>query len=171
MGTETVRPNDFPAGDDGTFMSESEPMGKSLRMEIHSDPAELKRVRSEVESFTHAMGMTEQCAGKVVLAMDEALTNIIRHAYQGAPDRPIEIDLAVRDKRLEVTLRDYGKEAPKAEIRSRDLDDVRPGGLGVHIMTECMDSVDYQSAPGGGTKLIMTKNLRDSDNERTNGQP
>jgi anti-sigma regulatory factor (Ser/Thr protein kinase) len=169
MGTEAARGGNLPAGDDGTFMSESESMGRTMRMEIRSDPAELKRVRTEVESFARTMGMTEQCAGKVVLAMDEALTNIIRHAYQGASDRPIEIDLSVRDARLHVTLRDYGKRAPKEKIHSRDLQDVRPGGLGVHIMTECMDSVDYQPAPGGGTKLIMIKCIEDSDNERTNG--
>ncbi|MBN1554482.1 MAG: ATP-binding protein [Phycisphaerae bacterium] len=150
-------------------MSESESMGSALRLEIKSDPAELKHVRTEVESFARAMGMTEESAGKVVLAMDEALTNIIRHAYEGAADCPIEIDLSVRDTNLHVTLRDYGKRAPRENIHSRDLNDVRPGGLGVHIMTQCMDSIDYQPAPGGGTKLIMIKCLRDSDNERTNG--
>ncbi|MBN1943262.1 MAG: ATP-binding protein [Phycisphaerae bacterium] len=169
MGAETPRTNNDPAGDDGTFMSESAPMNRTLRMEIQSDPAELKSVRVEVESFARALGMTEHAAGKVVLAMDEALTNIIRHAYDGAADRPIEIDLAVRDACLHVTLRDYGRQAPRATIHSRDLSDVRPGGLGVHIMTKCMDSVDYQPAPDGGTTLIMTKSLRDSDNERTNG--
>ena len=156
-----------PTRDDGTFMSESEPMGRTLRMEIHSDPAELKNVRARVESFVRALGLSEKCAGNVVLAMDEALTNIIRHAYRGARDKPIEIDLAACDTQLRVTLRDYGKHAPKESIRSRDLADVRPGGLGVHIMHECMDSVDYQPAPGGGTKLIMTKCFRNPDNERT----
>ena len=150
-------------------MSESESMGRTLRMEIQSDPAELKSVRAEVEAFVQALGMSEKCVCKVVLAMDEALTNIIRHAYQGANDRPIEIDLAVRDARLCVTLRDYGKYVPRETIRSRDLADVRPGGLGVHIMHECMDSVEYQPAPGGGTKLTMIKCLRDMENERTNG--
>jgi anti-sigma regulatory factor (Ser/Thr protein kinase) len=130
-------------------------------MEIPSDPAAWKDVRTQVESFLQGMNMPEKCTCRVVLAMDEALTNIIRHAYEGVNDQPIVIDLAVCGGQLRVTLRDYGKRAPKETIRSRDLDDIRPGGLGVHIMNECMDSVDYQPAPGGGTTLTMTKHLRE----------
>ena len=65
------------------------------------------------------------------------------------------------DDELSVIVRDYGKVADRSPIHSRDLDDIRPGGLGVHIMHECMDSVEYLPAPqGGGTILVMTKNIQ-----------
>ena len=60
-------------------------------------------------------------------------------------------------------LRDYGKVVDPAEICSRDLEDVRPGGLGVHIIKECMDSMEYCPAEGGGTVLILTKALAGCD--------
>ncbi len=107
------------------------------------------------------MGMGDEDASNVVLALDEALTNVIRHAYDGQPDQPIDITIVPMDDELSVIVRDYGKVADRAKIHSRDLDDVRPGGLGVHIIHECMDSVEYLPAPsGGGTILIMTKDIR-----------
>lgn len=144
-------------------------MEQTLRMEIRSDPAELKQVRTRAEDFALAAGLSPCEAGRVVLAMDEAITNIIRHAYDGATNCPIEIHLAVRGATLHVTLRDHGRCVPRTCIRSRDLNDVRPGGLGVHIMTECMDSVEYQPAPGGGTTLTMTKRIPSPREERTCG--
>lgn len=135
----------------------SEPSDRSLRMKILSDPAELGRVRNAVERFALNAGLDEKAAGDVVLALDEALTNIIRHAYKDASDKPIEIEVTRQDEKLNVVLRDYGRVADRSRIKSRDLDDVRPGGLGVHIMNECMDSVEYVPAEGGGTRLTMKK--------------
>jgi anti-sigma regulatory factor (Ser/Thr protein kinase) len=132
---------------------------RNLRLEIRSDPSQLGAVRQKVESFARSAGFDETCAGQVVLAMDEALTNIIRHAYEGRNDQPIEIDLSVCGGKLCVVLRDYGRVAQPSSIRSRDLSDVRPGGLGVHIITQCMESVEYVPAEGGGTRLTMKKTL------------
>ncbi len=60
---------------------------------------------------------------------------------------------------LEIRLRDYGNQVAPEQIRSRDLDDVRPGGLGVHIIQECMDTVEYRPAETGGTLLILQRRL------------
>jgi len=130
----------------------------NLEIEILSDPAELTRVRQEAEAFAIKAGLDEKCAGRVVLAVDEALTNIIRHAYAGRADGPIEISMRASGLELSIVIRDYGQVVHPAAIRSRDLDDVRPGGLGVHIMHECMDKVTYAPAgQGGGTVLAMSK--------------
>ncbi len=135
----------------------SEPSDKSLRMKILSHPGELGKVRDAVERFALNTGLDEKSAGDVVLALDEALTNIIRHAYNDADDQPIEIEVTRQDEKLSIVLRDYGCVEERSRIRSRDLDDVRPGGLGVHIINECMDSVEYVHAEGGGTRLTMKK--------------
>ena len=66
-----------------------------------------------------------------------------------------------------MTLRDYGPAVDPSEIKSRDLADIRPGGLGVHIMNKCMDSVEYQQADGGGMMLIMTKNIPSEKEPKT----
>lgn len=124
-------------------------------------------VRAATEKFCELLGFGEDVAGNIVLSLDEAMTNVIKHAYDGASNKPIEIELESfnSDNRAGVCirLRDFGKCVHRSEIKSRDLADVRPGGLGVHIMTECMDSVDYAPANGGGTTLTMIKNLQEAE--------
>ena len=132
-----------------------------IRLSIVSSPAHLPVVRATVDCICELMGFDESARGDIVLAVDEALANVIKHAYHGNGNRPIEITLrsVVFDGRgaLEVELRDWGKQVAPALIKSRDLEDVRPGGLGVHIMDRCMDRVKYTHAPDGGTFLTMTK--------------
>jgi serine/threonine-protein kinase RsbW len=131
-----------------------------LELQIDSDPAALKSVRQQVEPFALALGYDEEIAGQILLALDEALTNVIRHAYQGQTDQPIHITLAAHDGHLAISVRDFGRTCDPATIRSRDLDDIRPGGLGVHIIHECMDRVEYLPADNGrGTTLHMHKAL------------
>jgi anti-sigma regulatory factor (Ser/Thr protein kinase) len=153
----------------GTYISDKynaafkmkQPPEHALQLSIHSDPKELHDVRDRVEHFVLETGMADESALNVVLALDEALTNVIRHAYDGQSDQPIDITIVPMDNELSVIVRDYGKVADRSKIHSRDLDDVRPGGLGVHIMHECMDSVEYLPAPeGGGTILVMTKSIQ-----------
>lgn len=131
-----------------------------LELHIDSDPAALKTVRQQVEPFALALGYDEEIAGRIMLALDEALTNVIRHAYQGQADQPIDITLHAEAGRLGITVRDFGRPCDPSAIRSRDLDDIRPGGLGVHIIHECMDRVEYLPADDGrGTTLRMHKAL------------
>jgi len=134
---------------------------KPVRIIIASSPAYLPVVRGAVEKMCQLLGFDDEGAGGVVLSVDEALTNIIKHAYNGAEDKPIDIDLAPLTEGaaggIRISLRDYGPSVDPEKIRSRDLDDVRPGGLGVHIMCECMDKLEYRRAEGGGTVLTMMK--------------
>ena len=135
-----------------------------IRVSIGSSPAHLPVVRAAVERLCELMGFEEQTRGQIVLSVDEALTNVIKHAYGGAPDKPIEITLqrvgGAEGEALHIEMRDWGERADPSEIRSRDLGDVRPGGLGVHIMQNCMDQVEYTPAPAGGTVLKMVKKLQ-----------
>ena len=133
-----------------------------VHLRVHSCPTQLPVVRAAVEKVCELLGFCPETVGAVVLSVDEALTNIIRHAYGGARDQQIEVDLtplpdASGGPGLRISLRDYGRQVDAAQIRSRELEDVRPGGLGVHIMSACMDSVEYRPAEGGGTVLVMTK--------------
>lgn len=128
-----------------------------LEIRIKSDPAQLSDVRRKVDDFVMAAGLDDEGTGAVVLALDEALTNVIRHAYEGKCDRPIEIKLCSDGDEICIEVRDYGRQVPLEKIQSRDLGDVRPGGLGVHIMRECMDCVEFTPQNEGGTVLIMKK--------------
>ncbi len=136
---------------------------KPIRLVIYSFPAHLPVVRVVIEKVCHTLGFDREATGNIVLSVDEALANVIKHAYQGTEGQPIEIEMvpvgAPSPEALRIQLRDYGQWVDPKEIRSRDLEDVRPGGLGVHIMKKCMDRVEYAPAEGGGTLLTMIKKL------------
>ncbi len=138
---------------------------KSIRMTILSSPCCLPVVRAAVEKVCEMLGFDPKETGGIVLSVDEAMANIIRHAYGGANDKSIEIVMtpmgepSAEATGLQVCLRDYGTHVDPSRIKSRDLDDVRPGGLGVHIMRQCMDCVEYRPAEGCGTVLTMTKSI------------
>lgn len=133
-----------------------------LRLRILSDPVNLPEIRLTTEQVCLSLGLDKACAGSVVLSVDEALANIIKHAYHGAVDKFIEIEYStygLPSEALQIVLRDYGTFVDPATIKSRDLADIRPGGLGVHIIKQCMDSMTFAPAEGGGTVLTLIKRI------------
>ena len=144
------------------------PIDKPILINITSDPAQLPIVRAAAEKLCELLGATEEVTGQIVLSLDEALANIIKHAYDSQEDQPIEVELRTvgegEPRTLQLRLRDYGRRVDPSKIRSRELHDVRPGGLGVHIINEYMDSIEYEPAEGGGTVLTMLKVLDTEDN-------
>ncbi len=152
-------------------MSES----REVVLTITSDPKHLKAVRALACASAQAAGFDKTDANGVCLAVDEACTNVIRHAYLGDTTKRIEIRIMIHaagEKRgqsqtaglspnpspgIEVTLRDWGRKVDPAAIRPRDLDDVRPGGLGVHFIRKIMDEVVYDPVRGEITELRMVK--------------
>lgn len=134
----------------------------SLQLECTSEAECLPDVRDRVRAWAEGLGWREQQISEVVLALDEAVTNVIRHAYENRPQQKIMIcgepvHDAEQGEGLEVRVRDFGKQVDPAQICGRDLDDVRPGGLGVHIIRAMNNSVEYRRAEGGGMLLIMRK--------------
>jgi anti-sigma regulatory factor (Ser/Thr protein kinase) len=112
------------------------------------------------------LGFSEAECRAVVLAVHEAMTNIIRHAYLGSAERPIEAsfrrihvpgDGKSRDA-LEIVLEDRGMSANPNKLCGRALEDVRPGGLGLHFIRESMDTVEF-SRRWGRNKLRLVKFL------------
>lgn len=139
-------------------MSQSQPMV----IKLLSDAAELPGARERVRTWAKDHGWNEHQVADIVLAIDEALTNVIRHGYSGAPGQKIQVtieDVVSRQHGpgIVIVIRDYGRQAPLEEICGRDLDDLRPGGLGVHIIRSVMDEVSYEHAPGGGMRLTLHK--------------
>lgn len=136
-------------------------MSDVLELRFAARAAELKKMRSAVREYLHAQGCGEECANDVVLAVDEACQNVIRHAYCDGEPGPIELRVERADGALVISIRD---EAPTVDPdcleRSRRLEDVRPGGLGTHFMKSVMDEVGFVDLPEGeGNLLRMVKNL------------
>jgi len=138
-----------------------------LKMELRSNPEMLCVVRNALSELTAKLGFSEPDCRAVVLAVDEALTNIIRHAYLGSTERPIEASfrqIAIwhdgrAEDALEILLEDRGVTANPKKMCGRRLEDVRPGGLGLHFIRESMDTVEF-SRRKGRNLLRLVKVLR-----------
>ncbi len=139
------------------------PAGRTT-VSITSDPARMAGVREIVQQVAEQVGFVDPDLAWVVLAVDEAITNVICHGYQGRAGQPIEITLEPvqhgGDPGLQVVICDCGRQVDPATIAGRDLDDIRPGGLGTHIIRSIMDEVEYTHRRPAGMQLRMLKILR-----------
>ncbi len=136
----------------------SEP-ANTVVIRLPSDPKLLKIVRTGIAHLCDLAGFPEEHRHRATLAVDEACSNIIMHAYGGATDQPILITARLIENGIEVVLRDYGKKADIESIKSRELDDIRPGGLGVHLIRSAVDTVVYDNTLPDGNQLTLKKYL------------
>jgi sigma-B regulation protein RsbU (phosphoserine phosphatase) len=94
------------------------------------------------------------------IAVNEACTNIIQHAYKGDPSGEIVLEILNNGTDIIFRLTDFAKPVDPAGIKPRDLSDIRPGGLGTHFMREIMDDCSFeQLADGSGNCLEMVKKI------------
>jgi anti-sigma regulatory factor (Ser/Thr protein kinase) len=139
---------------------------RDLRLTIRSDPKLLAAVRSLVRSWVDSWDIDIKTADEVVLAIDEACTNAIRHAYEGRCDGAVELTLHAEPEHLEFQVSDTGVSCPsehtqRRPLRPPDVDDLRPGGLGIQLIHEVFDEVDFCPGEGGGNCVTMKlKRLR-----------
>jgi serine/threonine-protein kinase RsbW len=125
--------------------------GALLSLAVPSDPEFLTVVRSTIARLAEVLGFMPSDCRSVIVAVDEAMTNIIRHAYGSRKDCPINvicrrIHVSSNGKRrtaLEITLVDYGPAVDPTQLSARCLDEIKPGGLGLHFIRECLDVVSY----------------------------
>jgi len=116
--------------------------------------ARLGEVRRAVQEAAQRGGCSAERARDVMLAVDEACQNVIRHAYGGECDEGIELEMRREGERLVLWLRDYAPSVDPERIRPRDLEEVRPGGLGVHLIRELMDEMRYRPDPSGAGNVL-----------------
>lgn len=134
-----------------------------LKMELRSDPSMLCVVRAAMERLTEMFGFSAPECRSVTRAVDEAITNIMRHSYGGKLDRPIEVFVrrvpkgpgAGRGDGLEVLLLDQGPKVDPAKLCGRRLDEIKPGGLGLHFIRQSMDVVEFKRARGANLLRLV----------------
>jgi sigma-B regulation protein RsbU (phosphoserine phosphatase) len=111
-------------------------------------------IRRAVAETAGRLGCSEPVVHDVVLAVDEACQNIIRHAY-GGRDGDIQVQVAREQADLVVRLIDFAPPVDCSRIAPRALDDVRPGGLGTHFMRTVMDRVAVVPPPAGAGNMLQ----------------
>lgn len=139
--------------------SEKAPLGV---LKFPSDPATLKEMRAQIRNMAMSAGTTEGLAEEIVVALNEACMNVIQHGYQGSTLGEYELRVTHNQNRqaLIFELLDHAPPVDKARIKSRSLEDVRPGGLGVYFIRQLMDEVDFCTPPEGyGNLLYMSIRL------------
>jgi len=123
----------------------------------------LSEVRNFVMRLARQAGFAEDEVSNIVLAVDEACTNIIKHAYQFAADREIRVSVARTPTAFEVVIQDDGKSFDPSTLRLPDLKEhlthYRRGGLGVYLMKKLMDTVEYTYKPGTKNQVRLVKQL------------
>ena len=162
MGANSDKPDRADAGrlpkrrwDDFAFPGE-----RIANMRIAARADCLRLVRAMVTEAGEANDCSGDCIRQMVMAVDEACQNIIRHAYQGDPGGEIVIDMRRQDDCIFIHLVDFAEPVDVDTIRPRRLDDVKPGGLGTHFIRECMDECSFLTPPDGtGNCLRMMKKI------------
>ncbi len=141
-------------------MSQAKPV---IEIRLLSDPTYLAGARELVLGLSRRLGFRQDESGRIALAVDEALANVINHGYARALDRPIWMSIWIQTPEgapgLRITIEDEARQIDPDSICGRDLDDVKPGGLGVHIIREVMDKVVYECRETVGMRLTMIKAL------------
>ncbi len=141
----------------------NEPTRKpDVTLELFSQPRLLAGVRALVSNIAQRIGFNEILCGQISLAIDEALCNIIKHGYDKRTDGLIRMSIWAIENQppcLRLLIEDEAKQVDPSTIQSRDLDDVRPGGLGVYLIHEIMDDVVYEQRPEVGMRLTLVKHL------------
>jgi anti-sigma regulatory factor (Ser/Thr protein kinase) len=119
----------------------------------------LKLLRCVIRDAAELVGLDEDATDAVVLAVNEACMNIMQHAYGMDPRGQIEVVISQEKDAMVFRLRDYAKPINTDAVEPRDLDDIRPGGLGVHFIRSLMDECGFLDTPEGGGNLFEMKKL------------
>ncbi len=118
----------------------------STSLEVEATTSRLSDVRRFVSAFASEAGFSVKEVGEIVLAVDEAFTNIIRHAYTDTHGS-IRMEIEVLNHRLTVSLFDTGTPfSPEISVRpnvSTMIKEKKKGGMGVFLIHKMMDKVEY----------------------------
>ncbi len=135
--------------------------GKELLVKSRTN--NLSQIRDFVYSSASAAGISAEVIDNIILAVDEACTNIIKHAYKSFPDGEIVINVGFSKGKFNIVIKDYGAPFNPENIPDPDLQKYyvqhRVGGLGMYLMKSLMDEVKYISVPGKYNQVSLSKKI------------
>jgi sigma-B regulation protein RsbU (phosphoserine phosphatase) len=141
-------------------MQDSVTSEKLFEFRFPSKPERLCLVRVLVKRSAEALGCCDELADKLVIALNEACMNVIQHAYKFDDSGEIILEILNNDTQIVFRLTDSASLIDLEKVAPRDLEEIRPGGLGVHFIREIMDECDMGHLQDGtGNYLEMTKTI------------
>lgn len=130
---------------------------------VKSTTDNLALIREFTKSAADEIGFSDETTGKIVLAVDEACTNIIKHAYRYSPEGDIFISIKFEDSKFVISIIDEGKHFDPNVVPDPDLREYykkkRVGGLGMFLMKKLMDDVKYYTITGNRNQVVLVKYL------------
>ena len=133
------------------------------RLSVNSTTSNLARIRTFIKTQSINVGFDEETANKIVLAADEACTNIIKHAYKYSTKGKINVNLSFSQNKLKISITDEGTHFNSKSVPEPDLkkyyQEKRVGGLGMFLMKKLMDEVAYSQPNSKKNKVTLIKYL------------
>ena len=130
-------------------------MKKTFRIE--SCTSNLCKIRESIRPLLETSPLDPKVRENILVAVGEACTNAIRHAYHEQTGNVVEVSYEETLDRIVISIRDFGKKIDLQSVRVPTLPPEKPGGLGIHFMKTIMDRVEYNTAHPQGNELILTK--------------
>jgi anti-sigma regulatory factor (Ser/Thr protein kinase) len=138
-------------------------MKPSLTLKMPAILENIPKAMDCVARSARAAGMDEQTTHQIQLAVDEACANVVAHAYAGMQAGQMEISCTLEDQAFVVRVRDWGQSLDPDAIDDPDIDapleERSLGGLGLYLIRQYMDQVEFDFDPETGNELKMTKRL------------
>ena len=137
---------------------------KTKELKVKSKTENLSVIRDFISTSAAEARVTPDVVENIILAVDEACTNIIKHAYKSFPDGELIIKTKSTQSRFIISITDFGNTFKPDSIPEPDLQKYyrqkRVGGLGMYLMKTLMDDVKYTSIPGKHNEVLLSKNIK-----------
>ncbi|MGD8780774.1 MAG: ATP-binding protein [Ignavibacteria bacterium] len=141
-------------------------ISKNFKKEIvvKSSTDNLSRVRDFTKSAAENIGFSQDAIGKIILAVDEACTNVIKHAYKYSAEGVISVSVNFKKPKFVISITDEGTHFDPELIPEPDIKEYhkqkKVGGLGMFLMKKLMDEVKYKNLSDNRNQVILVKYLQ-----------
>jgi serine/threonine-protein kinase RsbW len=133
-----------------------------------SQTEKLSLVREFVSEAAGKFGFDEESINKISIAVDEACTNIIKHSYDFASNKNIDLAIIMNESKFEIVISHQGKSFDPESVKPPDMKEYlshfRRGGLGMHLMRSLMDHVEYTMSAAKRNEVHLIKYLPEKIN-------
>ena len=143
-------------------MSEIAHQNHSEKKAFLVNSSSLRDVRSFCRGVFEKLQINNDLKEELVLAIAEAAQNIVKHAYKNSakPNELMVVQISCENNKLQIGFYDRGTPVDPKKVKHREIDNVKPGGLGTFFIQEIMDAVEFKDGKRPWINhLVLTKQL------------
>ena len=135
-------------------------MAREFNLSVEADLENLREVRSFIKKSGQTLGVDEEVLGDLGLVVDEAVTNVILHGYEGK-EGTVEVQVKRDEDALVIYIRDQARIFTASEVETPHLEESLAereyGGMGVYLIRKLTDEHEFRPLPGQGNELRLVK--------------